>query len=92
MDPVLVLGGCGGLGYHIIKQLPDTGKVFDVTSFDIQTDVNRVQGDKYIRGGITSENDVRSVLEAVQPRPPFILCPRNLWTKRIRMSYIRMLT
>jgi sterol-4alpha-carboxylate 3-dehydrogenase (decarboxylating) len=37
MDPVLVLGGCGALGYHIIKQLLDTKAAADVTSLDIGT-------------------------------------------------------
>jgi sterol-4alpha-carboxylate 3-dehydrogenase (decarboxylating) len=68
MDPVLVLGGCGGLGHHIIKQLLDTKKASDVTSFDVRTDVNRVPGAKYVEGSITSEKDVRSVLEIVKPK------------------------
>jgi sterol-4alpha-carboxylate 3-dehydrogenase (decarboxylating) len=68
MDPVLVLGGCGALGYHIIKQLLDTKKASDVTSLDIRIDVNRVPGAKYIKGSIASEEDVRSVLESVKPR------------------------
>ncbi|RZM11966.1 MAG: NAD-dependent epimerase/dehydratase family protein, partial [Pedobacter sp.] len=68
MDPVLVLGGCGALGHHIIQQLLDTKKALDVTSLDIRTDVNRVPGAKYIKGCITSEKDVRSVLEMIKPK------------------------
>jgi sterol-4alpha-carboxylate 3-dehydrogenase (decarboxylating) len=68
MDPVLVLGGCGALGYHIIKQLLDTKKASDVTSLDIRTDVNRVPGAKYIKGSIALEEDVRLVLEIVKPK------------------------
>jgi sterol-4alpha-carboxylate 3-dehydrogenase (decarboxylating) len=68
MDPVLVLGGCGALGHHIIKQLLETKKAFNITAFDIRTDINRVSGAKYVQGSITSESDVRSVLQAVQPR------------------------
>jgi sterol-4alpha-carboxylate 3-dehydrogenase (decarboxylating) len=68
MDPVLVLGGCGGLGHHIIKQLLDTKKASDVTAFDVRTDVNRVPGAKYIEGSIASESDVRSVLDTVKPK------------------------
>ncbi|KAH7124180.1 hydroxysteroid dehydrogenase [Dendryphion nanum] len=68
MDPVLVLGGCGGLGHHIIKQLLDTNKASDVTAFDIRVDVNRVLGAKYIKGSIASEDDVRSVLDTVKPK------------------------
>lgn len=68
MDPVLILGGCGGLGHHIIKQLLETKKASDVTAFDINIDVNRVEGAKYIKGSIASEEDVRSVLKTVQPK------------------------
>jgi sterol-4alpha-carboxylate 3-dehydrogenase (decarboxylating) len=68
MDPVLVLGGCGGLGYHIIKQLLDTKKASNVTSLDIRTDVNRVPGAKYLKGSITIEEDVRLALESVKPK------------------------
>lgn len=68
MDPVLVLGGCGGLGHHIIKQLLDTKKASDVTAFDVRIDANRVPGAKYVQGSIASEKDVRSVLETVKPK------------------------
>lgn len=68
MDPVLVLGGCGGLGYHIIQQLLDTKKATDVTAFDIRTEINRVPGAKYIEGSITSERDVRDALDTVKPK------------------------
>ena len=68
MDPVLVLGGCGALGHHIIKQLLETNKASDVTSFDIRTDINRVPRAKYIEGSIASEKDVHSVLETVKPK------------------------
>ncbi|PVH99412.1 hydroxysteroid dehydrogenase [Periconia macrospinosa] len=68
MDPVLVLGGCGALGHHIIKQLLHTKKASEVTAFDIRTDVNRVPGANYIKGSIVSEQDVRSALETVRPK------------------------
>jgi sterol-4alpha-carboxylate 3-dehydrogenase (decarboxylating) len=68
MDPVLVLGGCGALGHHIIKQLLETKKALDVTAFDIRTNVNRVPGAKYIQGSIALKIDVRRVLETVKPK------------------------
>jgi sterol-4alpha-carboxylate 3-dehydrogenase (decarboxylating) len=68
MDPILVLGGCGALGHHIIKQLLENKKALDVTAFDICTDVNRVPGAKYVRGSMVSETDVRTVLETVKPK------------------------
>lgn len=68
MDPVLVLGGCGGLGHRIITQLLETKKATDFTAFDIQTDANRVPGAKYIKGSITSEKDVRAALEITKPK------------------------
>lgn len=68
MDPVLVFGGCGGLGHHIVKQLLDTGKASDVTVFDVRTNTNRIAGAKYIQGSIASETDVRSALQKTKPR------------------------
>ena len=68
MDPVLVLGGCGGLGHHIVRQRLDTGEARGVTAFDIRTHVNRIPGANYIEGSITSAKYVHSALQAVKPK------------------------
>ncbi|KAM5439815.1 putative 3beta-hydroxysteroid-4alpha-carboxylate 3-dehydrogenase [Microsporum ferrugineum] len=71
MDPVLVIGGCGGLGHTIIKQLLQKGDASNITALDITTKHNIVPGAKYIEGSFSSPTDIRGVLEQVKPRVIF---------------------
>ena len=68
MDPVLIFGGCGNLGHHIVQQLLESKEVRNVTVVDVRTDSNLVDGAKYIKGSVTSEEDVRTALQQVRPR------------------------
>ncbi|KAF2279513.1 hydroxysteroid dehydrogenase [Westerdykella ornata] len=86
MDPVLVIGGCGCLGYHIVKQLLESG-ASEVTAFDINIEKNIVPKAKYMKGSIQVDEDVYRVLQNVKPRTifhtasPSMLGQRN--TRRI---------
>jgi sterol-4alpha-carboxylate 3-dehydrogenase (decarboxylating) len=63
---VLVVGGCGFLGHHIVAQLllvPGTA----VSVLDLRTTRNRLPGAAYHDGDITSADAVRAVLAAAQP-------------------------
>ncbi|KAM5466573.1 putative 3beta-hydroxysteroid-4alpha-carboxylate 3-dehydrogenase [Microsporum audouinii] len=71
MDPVLVIGGCGGLGHTIVRQLLEKGDASDVTVFDIETKRNIVEGAKYFKGSIGCKEDVQRALERVKPRTIF---------------------
>jgi sterol-4alpha-carboxylate 3-dehydrogenase (decarboxylating) len=71
MNPVLVIGGCGGLGHHIVKQLLEDGDATDITVFDKSLDRNRVQGAKYIKGDLGSVDDVCHVFQAIKPQVVF---------------------
>ena len=64
---VLVIGGCGFLGRHIVSQLlePSTSKV---SVLDLRTTNNRLPGASYYDADITSPESVRSVLEKVKPQ------------------------
>ncbi|KAK2839357.1 hypothetical protein FQN49_006221 [Arthroderma sp. PD_2] len=71
MDPVLVIGGCGGLGHTVIKQLLENGHATDITVFDVSTKRNNIDGVKYIQGSISSLDDVQRVLDQIKPRVIF---------------------
>ena len=65
-DRVLVIGGCGFLGHHIVQHLLDAG-VAHVSVLDLRTDRNRLANVKYYDGDITSEADVDAVLSQEKP-------------------------
>ncbi|KAF2872578.1 hypothetical protein BDV95DRAFT_628198 [Massariosphaeria phaeospora] len=59
LSSVLVVGGCGFLGHHI------------VTILGIRTDHHRVDGAYYVTGSITSYNDAMRALNAAKPKVIF---------------------
>lgn len=64
---VLVIGGCGFLGRHIVSQLlePSTSKV---SVLDLRTTNHRLPDASYYDADITSPEAVRSVFEKVKPQ------------------------
>ncbi len=66
VDSVLVIGGCGFLGYHIVSQLLDSTSA-QISVLDLRTTNNRLPSISYYDGDITSEADVRSTLEKTKP-------------------------
>lgn len=67
LGSVLVVGGCGFLGHHIVSQLLKSYSA-EVSVLDLRVNRNRFPSVSYYAGDITSPTDVRSVLEAVKPR------------------------
>jgi sterol-4alpha-carboxylate 3-dehydrogenase (decarboxylating) len=63
---ILVVGGCGFLGHHIVQQLLDAG-VPHVSVLDLRTDRNRLNKAHYHAGDITSSSDIEAVLTAEKP-------------------------
>ncbi len=66
LGSVLVIGGCGFLGYHIVSQLLESYSA-QVSVLDLRTTKNRLPSVTYYDGDITSEADVRSTLEKTKP-------------------------
>lgn len=66
LGSVLVIGGCGFLGYHIVSQLLQFYSA-QVSVLDLRTTKNRLPSVDYYNGDITSEADVRSILEKTKP-------------------------
>lgn len=68
LGAVLVIGGCGLLGYHIVKYLLGHGTPQDkITVFDISTKSNRCPGVGYVAGDLASKTDVSSAFEIAKP-------------------------
>lgn len=63
---VLVVGGCGFLGHHIVNQLLESYDA-QVSVVDLHTDRNRVSSASYHDADITSESSIRAILEKVKP-------------------------
>lgn len=66
LGSVLVIGGCGFLGHHVVSQLRES-YTDQVSVLDLHTDRNRVPAISYYDGDITSEADVTRVLREVKP-------------------------
>ncbi|KAF3481965.1 C-3 sterol dehydrogenase/C-4 decarboxylase [Arthroderma uncinatum] len=83
MDPVLVIGGCGGLGHHIVKRLLEKQDASNITVFDLNIDRNVYPGVKYTRGSLASREDVQKVIENAKPQvifhtaSPFMMEQKN---------------
>ena len=66
LGSVLVIGGCGFLGHHIVSQLLDQYDA-NVSVLDLRTNLNRFNSADYYDGDITSETLVKDILAKVKP-------------------------
>ena len=63
---VLVVGGCGFLGHHIVSQLLDAHA--QVSVLDFKLDRNRIPSAEYHAADISVKSDVEKVLALVRPQ------------------------
>ncbi|KAG4033916.1 hypothetical protein MFRU_004g04120 [Monilinia fructicola] len=68
---VLVIGGCGFMGHHLVKALLDDSTVDKVSVFSRNPKKNRYPGVAYYAGDIASFDNVRTLLDIVKPRVIF---------------------
>jgi sterol-4alpha-carboxylate 3-dehydrogenase (decarboxylating) len=71
VGPFLVIGGRGGLGFHITKKLVAKYKADRVAVFDIRAQGNEISGATYIQGDVSSSTEVRAALQQIKPRIVF---------------------
>src|SRR5262245_2865616 len=71
LGSVMVFGGCGFLGHHLVQMLLDTDDVSAVTVSDLSADAQQLKGARYVTGSITSREDILRALEAAKPRVLF---------------------
>ncbi|KAL1889641.1 erg26, C-3 sterol dehydrogenase [Sporothrix stenoceras] len=70
----LVIGGCGFLGYHVVRHLLQDGNesLQPVHIFDLNTSNNRVDGvASYTQGAVSDGAAVKTLLDKLQPRVVF---------------------
>lgn len=76
LSPILVTGGCGFIGYHLVKGLLDQDPRSDIHVIDINTTRNIHAGVKYHKYDIASAADVEAVFQQAKPRTVFhVACP-----------------
>ena len=68
LNSVLVVGGCGFLGHHIISQLLETHTKTLVSVLDLRTTRNRFPKVDYYDGDITSPTEVAAILAKARPQ------------------------
>lgn len=66
LGSVLVIGGCGFLGHHIVSQLLEHYDA-KVSVLDLRTNLNRFDSVAYYDADITSESAVKDILANVKP-------------------------
>jgi sterol-4alpha-carboxylate 3-dehydrogenase (decarboxylating) len=84
LGKVLIIGGCGLLGHHIVKYLLENGTPSeDIIVFDITTKTNRYPHVTYIEGDLASKTETLSAFDQAKPNviinvaSPDALTPRT---------------
>ena len=68
LGPVLVIGGCGFVGFHIVHQLSQDPSWGPVSVVSRNPNLNRCEGVSYQKGDINNLDDIRSLLANIRPR------------------------
>lgn len=67
LGTVLVIGGCGCVGFHIVKALQKDGLCSSIHVFSRNPNHNRLPGVEYHAGSLTSSSDIARVLSETKP-------------------------
>eukprot|EP00803_Ostreobium_quekettii_P004384 evm.model.scf_42.11 EVM.evm.TU.scf_42.11 scf_42:74561-81267(-) len=61
----LVTGGSGFVGQHLVQLLLKSGK-YDIVVFDIREPPSQIEGAKFVKGDLTSADEVNNVCKGIQ--------------------------
>lgn len=79
LSPILVTGGCGFIGFHLVKGLLAQEPQSEIHVLDIDTTRNTHPGVTYHQCDIASAADVEAVFLGARPRTVFhIACPDSM--------------
>ncbi|MCJ1317031.1 hypothetical protein MMC15_002352 [Xylographa vitiligo] len=71
LGTVLVIGGCGCVGFHVVKALLEDLSCTSVHVFSRNPNINLLDNVQYHTGSLTSVEDIRAVLQKIQPKVIF---------------------
>ena len=66
--PVLVIGGCGFVGFHIVQHLLEASNSHPISVLSRNPRLNRCEGVSYRSGNIENPDEVRQILADIKPR------------------------
>ena len=68
LGPAVVIGGCGFVGYHIVRALLKEPTCGPVSVISRSPALNRCEGVSYHTGDIGNLDEIREILAAIKPR------------------------
>ncbi|KAL2126597.1 hypothetical protein VTI74DRAFT_568 [Chaetomium olivicolor] len=71
LGSILVVGGCGFLDHHIIRELLEQDASASISVLDLRTNANRHPAVTYYSGDITQKSQVEAVFTKVKPKTVF---------------------
>ena len=71
LGPVIVTGGCGFIGFHLVSHLLSEPNIGPISVISRKPDQNRVNGVTYHAADINDENRLRELLAKIQPQVIF---------------------
>ncbi|KAK4212524.1 putative 3-beta hydroxysteroid dehydrogenase/isomerase family protein [Rhypophila decipiens] len=79
LGPVLVTGGCGFIGFHLVTGILKVEPDCAIHVVDVNTTRNRIDGVTYHTADISSQSDAERVFNAAKPKTVFHLaCPDSM--------------
>lgn len=91
LSPVIVTGGCGFIGSHLVEGLLKADASWEIHVIDLSTDRNRFPGVIYHDCDITNVVDVEAVFINAKPKTVFhVACPDPLVLNPSRFRHVNV--
>lgn len=78
LGPVVVTGGCGFIGSHIVDHILELEPTCDIHVIDINTERNRTSGPTYHTCDISNLREIQTIFAQAKPKTVFhVACPNS---------------